>query len=849
MLNIPSAKRAAALLAAISMSSVTVQTLGQDVAPSDAAAPGAPDAAIGASDTPTAADAAPDQTAVDSAPAAAMPADGDVDADTDAARSGDPAPQGAPEVLDTIAVKELRPPPAPRTTPQGPAEIAEIVVTATKRTQSIRDIPASITAFTGEDLENKGQLNLNDFVQESPGVTAAQGSPGFTRLTFRGISTDTNPYAGNAQPVGIFIGDVPFTDPYIANIIPDLSAFDLADVEVLKGPQGTLFGGAALSGAIRYQLQEPKLDTWEARGFSQYTQPKDGSSAFTEGLAVNAPLFRDDLAVRLAYVRREYPGTMDNLRSGEKDVDASSGNQYRGQLLWQPGSWKFKYTHLQQDFDGDDQLVFTQTPRPPRASNVPIIAQPSENEFKLDSLETSYDFDSVRATSLSSWVKRDASYTKDYTSVLIGTPPPGYPPIAGVVSQVADNSKSFSQELRLQSTGDGPFTWLVGAYYFDYEMYFNLLIDTQLNQTLLGPGSVLGDNPLVSALLALLGSPTPDAATSLLDGTSNAKSSEKALFADLSYELTDSLTVSAGGRYYRTEVTGGFVGNGLLIVGNQNDGLQSNSVATLKESGFNPKFSATWRFADNMSLYAAAAKGFRFGGLQDIPSTPTNGVPPTYKSDTLWNYEIGLRTNWLHKTLQADLTGFYIDYKNPIITQSTQGIPIAYNTNVSAAVSHGFEGKLLWNTPLPGLIFSLSGSMTDAHITKTFTASDGTIVEPGQEMPGAAKYQYNTSLQYLLPWDDVLFGPVVSYTYIGKGYSDITHQVEINDYGSLNAGLLIAADGWWGHPKLAVNVNNILDVTRPVAGGIGTTLLTRQQTETYLLNPPRTITARLSFDF
>src|SRR5690606_35789858 len=110
---------------------------------------------------------------------------------------------------------------------RGPVQIEEIVVTATKREQSIRDIPASITAFSGEGLEDSGQLNLNDFIQKSPGVTAAQGAPGFTRLTFRGISTDTLPTSGNAQPVGIFIGDTPFTDPYIANIVPDLSAFDL----------------------------------------------------------------------------------------------------------------------------------------------------------------------------------------------------------------------------------------------------------------------------------------------------------------------------------------------------------------------------------------------------------------------------------------------------------------------------------------------------------------------------------------------------------------------------------------------------------------------------------------------
>ena len=630
---------------------------------------------------------------------------------------------------------------------------------------------------------------------------------------------------------------------------PDLSAFDLSGVQVLKGPQGTLFGGAALSGAIRYELQEPIVDTWQVRGFAQYNKPKDGSTAWTEGVALNAPLFSDDAALRLVYVRREYPGIVDDLRSGKKDVAASDGDQIRAQAMWKPGDWKFKYTYITQDFSAENQLNEVRSPDGPRATDHSVMPAPAVHEFGMNSFEVNYDFDSMRLVSLSSLVKRDAYFTRDITYSLIGSPPPGYPATAGVLTEVIDNSKSFSQELRLQSTGDSAFDWLVGAYFFDYELYFNILIDTPLNQNLLGPGSVLGDNPLLRPLTQLLGLPNLAAATSLLDGTSDAKSQERAVFADMSYDFENGLTVSAGGRFYQTEVTGGFVGYGLLISGNQNNGLSSNSVATLKESGFNPKLSATYHFTDDVSLYASAAKGFRFGGLQSLPSTPTNGVPPTFKSDTLWNYELGLRTSWLDNTLQADMTVFYIDYKDPIITQATQGVPIAYNTNVSAAVSRGFEASLLWNTPIPGLTWSLSGGMTDAHITEEFTASNGDVVEPGAEMPGAAEYQYATSLQALLPIGRVLLAPSVGYTYVGKGYNSITHDIEINDYGTLNAGLLIATDGVMGNPKLAINLSNILDETAIVAGGTGDTIVTRQPFSQYLLNPPRTLTARLSFEF
>ncbi len=843
MLHKKSARGAAALLAVIPMTVASSPALAEDTSLDDILlsidAPSSEPASQPAGDT-----AAP---APASSPADAPPAS----ADTPAVAAPTSSAEAAPEVLDSIPVqaKDAGPEPTLRDPRRGAAQIEEIVVTATKREQSIREIPASISAFSGETLENSGKLGLNDFLQESPGVTVTQGAPGFTRLTFRGISTDTNPAAGNSQPVGVFIGDVPFTDPYIANIIPDLSAFDLAGVEVLKGPQGTLFGGAALSGAIRYQLQEPILDTWQFRGFSQYSQPKDGSMAFTHGVAFNAPVEGHDIALRVNYVRREYPGVTDNTRTGKKDVEESSGDQIRAQLLWQPEDWKIKYTYLTQDFFGSDQQRLVDQPNGPRETRRPVLPSPSENDFDMNSLEVAYDFESVRAVSLTSRVRRNAEFSGDITYALAGTPPNGYPPQLGVFSKVVDNSENLSQEVRLQSNGGGPLNWLVGAYYFDYKMFFNILIDIPLNNTLLGSGSAIGDNPLLAPLLQLLGLPSLGSATALLDGTSNAKSEERAIFADISYDFDSGLTLSAGGRFYETEVTGGFIGTGVLITGNQNDGLGSNSVATLKENGFNPKLSATYRFSDDVSIYTSAAKGFRFGGLQSLPSTPTNGVPATYKSDTLWNYEVGLRTNWLDNTLQADLTAFYIRYKDPIITQTTDGLPINYNTNVSAAISRGLEGSLLWNTPIPGLTWSLAGGLTDAHITEPFVASNGDTVNPGAEMPGAAKYQYSTSLQALLPIRQFLLVPNLGYTYVGKGYSNLTHDIEINGFGTLNAGLLIGTEGLPGNPKLALNVSNLLDETVVTTGAIGQTLVTRQPYEIYLLNPPRTITARLSLEF
>ena len=725
--------------------------------------------------------------------------------------------------------------------------IEEIVVTATKREENLREIPASISAFSGESLENEGKLSLNDFISQSPGVTVAQGNNGFSRITMRGISSDTNPTSPTPSPVGIFIGDISFTDPYIANIIPDLSAFDLAGVEVLKGPQGTLFGGAALSGAIRYQLQEPVLGEWQFRGFTQYNHPDQGGQALTTGAAVNIPLLKDNnLAMRLVYVDRHYPGVYDDTRSGEKNVNHGSGNQIRGILMWEPtDAWKLKLTHLYQKSNTPNGLSTSDSPDGPRQSNDNIIKEPSYNHFSMDNAEINYNFDSMRVVSQSAYVIKDAVFEGNNTSALIGDPPAGYPASLAAYNKVIDQSKAFSQEIRLQSTGDDPFKWLVGAYYFKYSGYFDLLIDTTTTHDLLGPGS------LINTVAGALGVPGAyiNANTPLLKGVSQSHSDERALFTDLRYTLWDSLDLSIGARIYSTEVQGGYIGSGVLLLA-ENNFMDSNTVGSLKEHGINPKFSATYHFSEEISLYAMGARGFRFGGVQGAPSTATNGVPPVFKSDSLWNYELGLRTSWLDDTLHADITGFYLFYKNPIILQATTDglIPLRYRDNVSSAISRGLELSFLWNPPVDGLSVSLNGGLTDAHITTPFQNSKNDVVPAGQEMPGAARVQYATSVQYLRPISFLLVGANAGYTYVGKGYSNLTHDVEINGFGTLNAGFTLAAPLSF-RPKLAINLNNILNTTKPVAGGIGTAVITRTQNEQYALNPPRTITVRLSLDF
>lgn len=748
--------------------------------------------------------------------------------------------------LETIPVAPLMP--EDSVVPRPPAQagqLEEIVVTATKRAQSLRDIPASISAFEGDKLESQGKLELGSFIQESPGVTANESAPGFMRITLRGISTDAEPLSIIPSATGILIGDVAFSDPYISNITPDLSAFDLASVEILKGPQGTLFGGSALSGAVRYVLQEPVMDEWQVRGFAQHVTPRGGSQAVTSGVAVNVPVYEDRAALRLGYVKREYPGVYDLTREPRReDVDGGAGDQLRAILSWQAtNALKIKLTHLDQDFEAPNTLILADQ-RNARENSRNILPQPTSHGFDLDSLELGYEFDTVRLVSLTSRSSKALTFFGDSTTALLGNPPPWTPAFATVFQVVRNDSNAIAQELRLQSNGTGPFQWLAGAYFYDYEVRFDILMDTTAHQQL------LGNDSLLNRLVAGLGVDSANLYTesSLLYAVTTPKAQERALFFDVSDTFWDDLDVSVGARFYSTEVKGGFRGSGVLaraVNNGQNVDASNNQIA---EKGVSPRITATYHFTDDLSLYTQASRGFRFGGLQSVPSSPTNGVPPVYKSDTLWNYELGLRTNWFDNTLTFDFTAFYVDYQNPQIQQTTTGVPLNYTDNVAAAVSQGFEASLRWITPLPGLMLALNGGLTDAHTTEPFTAADGTLVEAGAQMPGAADSQYSAALLFYAPLGVVNVAANLGYAYIGKGYGDIVHSERINDFGTLNGGFTLSSDAWSVRPQLSFQVANILDVTA-VQGGSTRMTTTQQPFSSFQLNPPRTFTIRFGLEF
>lgn len=772
----------------------------------------------------------------------------------------DTAEQDDEALYDVIPVEDSRPPPT-LSGPRRQGVLEEIVVTATKREQSLRDIPASISAITGEDLEAQGVLSINDVLEQTPGVTSNAARPGDQRIVMRGISTSASPTSTVPYPVGIFIGDTALNEPYAASITPDLSAFDLAAVEVLKGPQGTLFGGAALSGVLRYRLNDPVLDQWQVRYFAQSLAPEDGSLAWTQGAVVNAPLFGDggDVAVRLAYIRREYPGLTDDLRREQaaRDVDRGEGDQVRVAVLWQPAdAWQLKFTYLDQDYAADNALIIADNAEGPRATRGSLLPWPSRHQFALYNLEFQYDWESMRLVSSSSRTEKQRFNIIDSYGGILGVPLPGTPDALAIPFLTDQASTSFQQEVRLQSIGGERLDWLVGAYYLRSPIQYFLSLNVEglnnvgsLTDGLLGSvlslTEVLGLGNLVSQVLdgVLPGNGNLGCELSVLCAQTDALAEEHALFFDLTWYPWQRLEVAAGARLYRTSVDGGFVGTGVGARLVNNGMSPANFTTRITEEGINPKVSLTYRFNDDHSLYLLANKGFRFGGIQNIPESEIENVPATYKSDTIWNYEIGLRTRWFDNQLEFDITGFHIDYTDPLVVLKNS-IQINYYDNVGSASSSGFESSLRWLTPIPGVILSLSGGTVDARTDEPFMAGN-TLVPADTRLPGSAEYQYAANLAFFGSPDwTVNVSGLLGYAYVGTAQASITGDDTLNDYGTYSAGLTFSLPGMRGRPTLALNVLNLTDETAPVGiinAAIGS--------DFYILNAPRTLSARFSLEF
>jgi outer membrane receptor protein involved in Fe transport len=326
--------------------------------------------------------------------------------------------------------------------------------------------------------------------------------------------------------------------------------------------------------------------------------------------------------------------------------------------------------------------------------------------------------------------------------------------------------------------------------------------------------------------------------------------SERALFGETNFDLFSNLRLTGGARLYRAEVSGKIMSTGAAVQENGFSGAVTNE-------GFSPKAAITFRPFNQVMLYANVSRGFQFGGFNQVTiELPTDNIPPTYKSSTLWNYETGIRTDWFHKTLRFDATVFFLNWKNAQVSQVTSDQQSVYVDNVGVVHSKGVEGTLSYLTPIRGLSIQEDASYIEAKTAVQFEDSEGNEIPVGTLMPSSPKLQETTSLNYKLllgPWTTTTS---IVNTFQGKAYDDIAHDHTVGNYNRMNIYFNVGRNDLSFHPVLTFSATNVFDrraivseLGQPAAIAESPTLSNFLEPIPTVYNRPLTFSIRLSMQY
>ncbi|WP_175597211.1 TonB-dependent receptor [Peristeroidobacter soli] len=605
------------------------------------------------------------------------------------------------------------------------AQIEEIIVTAQKRAEGSSKVPISLSVYDAETLDRIGARDFNDVVKVTPGIEFSDDRGAKKNITIRGIYSQ----AGSATS-GIYIDDVPVQVRVgILNLVgvgtPRI--FDLERVEILRGPQGTLFGASAQGGAVRFITAQPSLTDFSGYSRADISSTEGGELGYEAGVSLGGPIVENKAGYRVSAWYRRDGGYIDHdsfLPGGavEKDANWSESTVVRGALTFAPTeSLRITPSMFLQKVNINDSGFFD-----PSASNVDdtdfvnknALLTPADDKFYLPSLKIEADLGPVSLTALTGYMRRENDYALDYTNVVASFFGLAAARSISEASPVpySNHQDVYSQELRLQSSDpDARLKWTVGGFYS--------YLRQEVHQQIVSPA-------LPAMTQELWGMTVPYAwgadmvnGDRSFDATNILRDRQLAGFAQFDYRVLDKLTLIAGTRVARQRS-----GYSYNAAGPVNGGTTARS-GEQEETAMTPKFGINYQVNDSNLLYASAAKGNRMGGantplqptpqctaqLQEIGVTST---PSSYDSDELWSYEVGSKNRLFGNRLAIEGSAYYIDWKD--IQQSIY-VPdclASFVANVGKAEVKGFD--LLVNARLTeSFHLGLNVGYTDAKVAET----------------------------------------------------------------------------------------------------------------------------------
>lgn len=632
-------------------------------------------------------------------------------------------------------------PEAPGVDDSGAIALEEIVVTAQKRSEKLNDVPISIAALSETRLEQLGAKDLEGFAREVPGLSVQPATNGGApAISIRGISSA----AGDAT-VGVYIDDTPVQMPnssFAADPLPKL--FDIERVEVLRGPQGTLYGASSEGGTIRYITPVASLTEFSGRAHSEIAFTDGGSPSYEVGAALGGPVVDDVLGLRGSLYYRGDGGYIDQVSRVTGDVLAHNVNhsdalslRLSANLVPTDGLQILPAVYYQRDQTHALSLGYSTLGVFQEANTSPT---PGEDRFVLPSLTINYDMGPVRLTSVSSYFDRRDTQQFDYSLITVDTfssgiasQIPGFPvmpiwptdPGYQSVSLTRTTERNFTQEIRLASAPDqGPFSYTVGAFYQHAHTGFDQQVvepDMPGLVTQMLPGTPYTYLDLTGGIPLLPGGLS-------YEQTSWALEEQIAGFGELSYNLTSALKVTAGARVANIKVSSQFDANGIYNLGPTPAAL--TQVQHSSQTPVDPKGTVSYQFNTDNLVYATASRGFRAGGPNtpvpvgrceaDLAAAGTSaGQLANFKSDSVWNYELGAKTLFADRRVSLNGSVFYIDWTSIQQALSLPTCGFGYVANLGKATSRGFD--------LEGQFILLEGLTLEAAAGYTHSTLDGNV--------------------------------------------------------------------------------------------------------------------------
>lgn len=665
----------------------------------------------------------------------------------------------------------------------------EIIVTANRRAEAVQDVPAAVTAISQREIEARGIDSFEGFARSVPGLTMNQTTKNRAAFNIRGIATNVT--GGNTQdPVSVYVNDMPVTDTFGAIVQPDLRLFDVQRIEVLRGPQGTLFGSGSLGGTIRIITNKPDASKFEAAGRVDLGATEHGGGMRQRYDAmINVPLIEDRLALRVVGYYRNEDGWVKNITLGTRNDTIDWGG--RASLLWTPtDSLSVKAEVFHQKSDPDDGDGWNPTLGKFRKAS--SIAEGRPLNLTNYNLDMDYNIDGFATlTSSTSYQKTHTAYQVDL-GPLLGAGTPSF-----IINTNSWDTRFFVQEVRMVSNTKSRLQWVLGGFY--------------INRKLSVPNYLISAPGLNAMFGGLIGSDL------YFQTDITTKSTELAGYADGTYEVIDGLKVRGGIRVFHT--TAGYTEKNRVTL---NFGTFAYDPPLSFANG-GKGTNTTWRAGlsyeptRDLLFYANVSKGFRVGQVNANfgPSAVNPNdyvIPEGYKPDSTINYEIGAKTSFLGGDVTLNLTGFYIDWKDIQIDGTRISDFRSFIANAGSASVKGVEAEI---TARPARGFNLYTTITvqDGKIDSVPT----NIIVPaakGDRLPGLARWKLSGGFEYR--WD--IGADKQAYVRLDGQFTDQSPNAFANgglnplyaidsEYSTVDAS--IGVDTAWGN--VAVYGENLTD--------------------------------------